>query len=132
MKDDNDKMLQQFFSSAAEKQIADDGFSEAVMNHITAIDRRMIWLSRIWTLICCIGGVVFLAYSDVLSKLFNVGTAGAYRGMNEVAAYLLSFFKFLSTVNIGQIPQFVYLMPLVVTVAVAGVMIKENNKQTLF
>ncbi len=128
MKDDNDKMLQQFFSSAAERQIADDGFSEAVLYRINAIDKRMICLSHIWTLICCVGGIAFLVYSDAFSKLLSISAAEACRGTNDVMAHVMSGLKFVSMLNLEQIPQFVYLMPLAATAVATGVMIKESNR----
>lgn len=128
MKDDNDKMLQQFFSSVTEKQIADDGFSEAVIDRIKATDKRMICLSRIWTLICSVGGVTFLIFTGALSKLFSFDKTEAFRSINEVMAYVMSYFEYISALNFEQIPQFVYLIPLAVTAIVAGAMIKNYDR----
>ncbi len=66
MTDDKDLLLQQFFSEAAQQQIADDGFTERVMQHLsqdvtqqasvtaqavqTAAAMRRF--SRLWTVAC--------------------------------------------------------------------------------
>jgi len=49
MIEDNDRLLQQFFSEAASQQIADDGFTERVMQHLPS---RMNWFVRIWNTVC--------------------------------------------------------------------------------
>ena len=49
MIEDNDSLLQQFFSEAASQQIADDGFTERVMQRLPS---RMNWFVRIWNTVC--------------------------------------------------------------------------------
>ena len=49
MTEDNEHMLQQFFSDAARQQIADDGFTERVMQQLPA---RTSWFTRLWTPFC--------------------------------------------------------------------------------
>ena len=54
MINDNDRLLQQFFSEAASQQIADNGFTERVMQSLPVADQRS-WLnrfSRLWTWFC--------------------------------------------------------------------------------
>ena len=47
--EDNDLLLQQFFSAAASQQLADDGFSQRVMRRLP---QRTNWYTRLWTLGC--------------------------------------------------------------------------------
>ncbi len=49
MTEDNEHMLQQFFSEAAQEQIADNGFTERVMQQLPA---RTGWFTRLWTPFC--------------------------------------------------------------------------------
>ena len=51
--DNNDLLLQQFFSEAAQQQIADDGFTERVMQALPQQSTFNIKLfNRLWTLFC--------------------------------------------------------------------------------
>lgn len=71
MMEDNERLLQQFFSEAAQEQIADNGFTERVMqqlaqqlqlaqqqqlahqsSHSTAPSRLTVWFTRLWTPFC--------------------------------------------------------------------------------
>ena len=49
MTEDNNHMLQQFFSEAAQQQIADNGFTERVMRQLPS---RTGWFTRLWTPFC--------------------------------------------------------------------------------
>lgn len=55
MNEDNELLLQQFFSEAARQQVADDGFTERVMR---SLPRRTNWFARLWTLGCVMVFVV--------------------------------------------------------------------------
>lgn len=55
MTDNNEHLLQQFFSEAAQKQIEDNGFTERVMRQLPA---RKSWFARLWTPFCIITFVV--------------------------------------------------------------------------
>ena len=104
MKDDNDKMLQQFFSPVAEQHMADNGFSQSVMNRIDALDdRRIVWLSRIWTVVCSIAGVVLLLLSGVLSGVQQVGKTEVLGFINSALMLVMSFsgISLLSTSRIS-------------------------------
>ncbi len=57
MNEDNEKLLQQFFSDAAHQQIADDGFTERVMQRIAATEGQWSManirrFNRLWTWFC--------------------------------------------------------------------------------
>lgn len=49
MMDNNEHLLQQFFSEAAHEQIEDNGFTERVMRQLPA---RKSWFARLWTPFC--------------------------------------------------------------------------------
>lgn len=128
MKDDNDKMLQQFFSPVAEQHMADNGFSQSVMNRIDALDDRcIIWLSRIWTVVCSIAGVVLLLLSGVLSGVQQVGKTEVLGFINSALMLVMSFFRHLSTLNVSDIPATMYLLPLAVTVVFAFLVIRNES-----
>ena len=60
MIEDNDSLLQQFFSEAASQQIADDGFTERVMQRLPS---RMNWFVRIWNTVCIgLFAVLFIVF----------------------------------------------------------------------
>ena len=128
MKDDNDKMLQQFFSPVAEQHVADNGFSQSVMNRIDALDDRcIVWLSRIWTVVCSIAGVVLLLLSGVLSGVQQVGKTEVLGFINSALMLVMSFFRHISTLNVSDIPTTVYLLPLAVTVVFAFLVIRSES-----
>lgn len=128
MKDDNDKMLQQFFSPVAEQHMADNGFSQSVMNRIDALDDRcIIWLSRIWTVVCSIAGMVLLLLSGVLSGVQQVGKTEVLGFINSALMLVMSFFRHISTLNVSDIPATMYLLPLAVTVVFAFLAIRNES-----
>ena len=128
MKDDNDKMLQQFFSPVAEQHMADNGFSQSVMNRIDALDdRRIVWLSRIWTVVCSIAGVMLLLLSGVLSGVQQVGKTEVLGFINSALMFVMSFFRHISTLNVSDIPATMYLLPLAVTVVFAFLVIRNES-----
>ena len=52
MTEDNDLLLQQFFRDAAQQQIADDGFTERVMQQLPQTRCNLQRFNRLWTLFC--------------------------------------------------------------------------------
>ena len=72
MIDDNDRLLQQFFSEAASQQIEDNGFTERVMQRLPS---RMNWFVRIWNTVCiALFAVLFVVFHgwDLLAVQFEV------------------------------------------------------------
>ena len=72
MIEDNDRLLQQFFSEAASQQIDDNGFTERVMQRLPL---RMNWFVRIWNTVCIvIFAVLFVAFRgwELLAVQFEV------------------------------------------------------------
>ncbi len=49
MMEDNERLLQQFFSEASRQQIDDNGFSQRVVNRLPS---RINWFVRLWTGFC--------------------------------------------------------------------------------
>lgn len=70
----NDALLQQFFSEAAQRTIEDNGFTERVMKNLP--DRKLDVarrLSQLWTLFCLVvAGVLFFVFGgwQVVTGLF--------------------------------------------------------------
>ena len=63
MNEDNEQLLQQFFSEAARRQVADEGFTERVMQRIEQTERQREAFSlqrfnRLWTWFCVLVFVV--------------------------------------------------------------------------
>ena len=72
MIEDNDSLLQQFFSEAASQQIADNGFTERVMQRLPS---RMNWFVRIWNTVCIVlFAVLFVVFRgwDLLAVQLEV------------------------------------------------------------
>ncbi len=57
MNEDNDLLIKQFFQQAAQQQIADNGFTERVMQRLpqhTSLAARRTLLTRLWTASCIV------------------------------------------------------------------------------
>ena len=55
MDERDEQLLQQFFSEKVQQTIADDGFTERVMNRLP---KRVKTYTRLWTAFCVLMGVV--------------------------------------------------------------------------
>ena len=66
MNEADDLLLQQFFSEASQQQIADDGFSRRVMQHLPS---RINWFTRLWNAFCILVFVVLFVAFDGWSML---------------------------------------------------------------
>lgn len=53
--DNNDLLLQQLFSEAAQQEIEDRGFTERVMQRLPL---RINWFIRLWTVFCIVTALV--------------------------------------------------------------------------
>ena len=67
MTEDNEHLLQQFFSDTAHEQIADNGFTERVMRQLPA---RTGWFFRLWTPFCITFFVVLFIVFRGWEQLF--------------------------------------------------------------
>ncbi len=82
MIDNDERLLQQFFSEAAHQQVEDNGFTERVMRQLPAHQRDSIkWFNRLWTLFCI----------TVFAVLFIV-----FRGWEMLAVQLETMLRTLS------------------------------------
>ena len=73
MIEDNDSLLQQFFSEAASQQIDDNGFTERVMQRLASPNVQRV--SRLWTWFCiAVFVVLFVACRgwELLAVQFEV------------------------------------------------------------
>ena len=77
MINENEHLLQQFFSEAASQQIEDNGFTERVMQRLP-VASQYAWLSRfskLWTIFCVsIFAILFVVFRgwDLLIVQFEV------------------------------------------------------------
>ena len=72
MIEDNDLLLKQFFSEAAQQTIEDNGFRERVMQRLPS---RMNWFVRIWNTVCIVlFAVLFIVFRgwDLLAVQLEV------------------------------------------------------------
>ena len=77
MIDDNERLLQQFFSEAANQEIDDNGFTERVMQSLPVISSpsRQKWFVRIWnTVFITLFVVLFVVFRgwELLAVQFEV------------------------------------------------------------
>jgi len=72
MIEDNERLLQELFREAADRQIADDGFTERVMQRLPL---RINWFTRLWNIFCItVFAVLFVVFRgwDMLAVHFEV------------------------------------------------------------
>ena len=78
MNEDNDLLIKQFFQQAAQQQIADNGFTERVMQRLpqhTSLAARRTLLTRLWTASCIVVfAVLFVVFHgwELLTIQFEV------------------------------------------------------------
>ena len=66
MMEDNEQLLRAFFSEAAQQQIADEGFTKRVMQHLPS---RINWFTRLWNAGCILVFAVLFVWLDGLQLL---------------------------------------------------------------
>lgn len=127
MKEDkNDILLDEFFSHARQAEIPDEGFSESVMQSIDALgDKR---LSRIWTAVCTLLGAAFVIFSAAKAG-FHLYSAKEIAGL--VISHFARMMHGILALNPADIPQYVYAIPLLVTILLAILIIKKEGRQTV-
>ena len=72
MTEDNERLIEQFFSEAASQTIADNGFSERV---IRRLPEHINWFPRLWTMFCVtVFAVLFVVFRgwELLAVHFEV------------------------------------------------------------
>ena len=127
MKEDkNDMLLDEFFSHARQAEIPDEGFSDSVMQSIDALgDKR---LSRIWTAVCTLLGAAFVIFSAAKAG-FHLYSAKEIAGL--VISHFARMMHGILALNPADIPQYVYAIPLLVTILLAILIIKKEGRQTV-
>ena len=116
---DDEQLLEQFFQAARQEEMADNGFSQHVMQRIeaeTAISMvaerqtsRTVWLSWLWTAFCVVAAVGVFTW---------IG------GWNHVA---VAVFDFISTKpTLGQLAQLVICGALLTTLIAAEMLRQER------
>lgn len=127
MKEDkNDILLDEFFSHARQAEIPDEGFSESVMQSIGALgDKR---LSRIWTAVCTLLGAAFVIFSAAKAG-FHLYSAKEIAGL--VISHFARMMHGILALNPADIPQYVYAIPLLITILLAILIIKKEGRQTV-
>ena len=74
MMEDNERLLQNFFSEAAGTPIADDGFTNRLMQRLP---QRVNWFTRLWNILCItVFAVLFVVFhgGESLMAQFEVMT----------------------------------------------------------
>lgn len=122
MKEDKDELLKSFFSSANQTVIADEGFSDRVMETIEPeADKRLRRISRIWTAVCWTVGIVILIYVDLISSIHESATHVFWNGIRWMTNIMQQF-------DPEHINPLVFTLPLAATMAVAIWCLAENKK----
>ncbi len=132
MKEDNNEiLLNEFFANARNAEIPDNGFSDNVMQSIERLEnKKMLRLSHLWTIVCSLLGIAFI--------IFSVANADIkwYSGKDIVGiilSYMIRIMKLIATFDLSHIPQFVYPIPLAISIILAIVAIKSESKyKTVF
>lgn len=122
MKDNNDELIDRFFSQASKTEIADGGFSDSVMRNIQPLaEKRLLRLSALWTAVCWFLGISIFIYTDMLSSLIRSAVAisqDAAAWANGLQGYLFS----------PQASPLLPAIPLAVTVATVAWCVAEDRK----
>ena len=77
MIDNDERLLQQFFSEAANQKIEDNGFTERVMQRLPVASQRawLSWFSKLWTMFCvAVFAILFMVFHgwELLAVQFEV------------------------------------------------------------
>ena len=129
MKEDKNKTLEEFFSAAAQTEIPDEGFSNRVMQGIgSASDKRLLMLSRIWTSVCCLLGIAFVAFWATRA---GIQWHGARDIIGAFIAHLVHIIGSIQALTPSSIPHYVYPIPLLTAILLAIAAIRNESKQTI-
>lgn len=76
MTDNDDILIGKLFDEVRRKEIEDNGFSRRVMRNLppdeSLYDKKALLMSRLWTVLCTLTGIVLVAGSDVFGRLESV------------------------------------------------------------
>lgn len=122
----DDILLNEFFSETHNMEIPDNGFSDSVMKSIDAMSsERMSRLSHLWTMVCSLLGICFIVFCIANA---NIRWYGAEDIIGVVLSYIIHAVKYLSDFKFSEIPQFVFPIPLAITILLAIAAIKNESK----
>jgi hypothetical protein len=113
MTEDNDLLLRQFFQQTAQQQIADNGFTERVMQHLpqhASLTARRTLLTRLWTAFCIVVfAVLFVAFHgwELLFMQVEVLVRTTFAEPPQVSPLMVVFALF-SLLMIGAYEVFSY------------------------
>ncbi len=130
MKEDNNEiLLNEFFANTRNVEIPDNGFSDKVMQNIERLEnKKMLQLSHLWTIICSMLGIAFIVFSMANANI-------KWYSDKDIAGIILSYMvrtmKFISIFDLSNIPQFVYPIPLALTILLAIAAIKSESKHKM-
>ena len=130
MKEDNNEiLLNEFFANTRNVEIPDNGFSDKVMLNIERLEnKKMLQFSHLWTIICSVLGIAFIVFSMANANI-------KWYSDKDIAGIILSYMvrtmKFISTFDLSNIPQFVYPIPLALTILLAIAAIKSESKHKM-
>lgn len=88
LNDADEQLLQAFFADHQE-EIADDGFSDRVMQHLPAPSHRR--MERWWQVACLVMGVIFIVSTQMVSSLEDSLFASKVTAMMLFSKALCSF-----------------------------------------
>lgn len=95
MKDNNDLLIASFFEQYGKKEIADNGFSQRVMNALPHRERSYAkLLNTLWTCFCGIAAISLFLFADGINFISSV----AINVLNSLLAHISAIDITLSTV----------------------------------
>ncbi len=95
----SDEALLENFFLAGRKEMADNGFTEKVMNRLPT---TVSWLNKLWTIVCVIAGIAFLYFSHALQGLADSmkTTAAGMHSLSLTPSMFLSIMLILSVLTV--------------------------------
>ena len=101
MKENNNALLTAFIKENALQHIADDGFSERVMQHLPDAPRpmsaRLRWATRAWTAFCVVVAVVLFVVMQGWQVLSQGLSTALTQGLVTVLTYAEVLLRLLPT-----------------------------------
>lgn len=131
MEEENDRLLEGFFKQAREMEIPDNGFSDSVMEKVSAVvDRRTVVMMRIWTAVCVIAGILVILFSGVVNRLPSMASSDINHLLDCVVPYLSKFFKLLSAIDPIQVAVTMFFVPVGLALLLAVVALGNEKRLT--
>ena len=103
MTGDDNKLLESFFAEASHQEIPEAGFSRRVIRRLPS---RAVWLSRLWTSLCLVTGIILIVSFDVLERF---------------SGHVLSLLRMFLPLDMARLfPLLLIVPPVIVAVASAA------------